>query len=111
MKTLTRLIAALFAVALTLTTTPASAIAPTTLTFTSFPGFFNSVGGTYTPKVTSNRTSGQTPIVLSVSTPAVCQVNGATVELLARGTCTVVADQAATVDYLAGHATQSFRVS
>jgi hypothetical protein len=49
-----------------------------------------SPGGTF--GVSATATSGL-PVVFATTTPSVCSVNGATVTILAAGTCTITADQ------------------
>ncbi len=81
------------------------------ITFTSTPPTPALVGGTYAAAATA--TSGLT-VTFGTSTPAVCTssgTNGATINLIAAGTCTVTANQAGNGTFNAApQVTQSFTV-
>ena len=78
------------------------------VTFTSTPPSGDVIAGpTYAASATAN--SGGA-ITYASDTPAVCAVSGSTVSMLAAGTCTVRANAAATSDFTAATATQSFNV-
>ncbi len=76
--------------------------------FTSTPPSGDVIAGpTYAVSATAN--SGG-PITYTSDTPTVCSVSGSTVSMLEAGTCTVRASVAATSDFTAANATQSFNV-
>ena len=81
-----------------------------TITFTSTPQN-PVVGGSYNPIATGGA-SGNT-VRFSSLTPTVCfvPVGSSTVNLNARGSCTVAADQDGNTDYLPGHQEQVFAVN
>jgi len=106
MKRILILIAAVTA-AFTLSAAPASAARATVITIAVTP----QAPGVYDIDVDSNNNlPGAPQIVTSSGTPAVCSVVRDRVEVLSPGTCTVVADQARTWFYSAGHAEYSFTV-
>lgn len=109
MKRIATLLAATTLTLVGLTAAPSSAATfghPTTLTISLEE---SKGGGVYEIDVTSSR--GFTPIVTSTSTPAVCTVNDDDMFALTAGWCTVVADQARTWMFAAGHAERSFWVT
>ena len=84
--------------------------APQTLTFPQQnPNKRTFVVGTTFPVAPLANTSpphSGNPVVYTSRTPAVCGVMGSTVTMLKAGTCTLVATQAATGNFLVGEATQ-----
>ncbi len=88
----------------------AVATAPQTLAFTSTPPFEARVGGSYRPTVTS--TAGLLPVItVAPASSEVCYLSGGTVELVATGSCELLADQAGDTDYApAAEVSQTFAV-
>ena len=70
-----------------------------TIIFTSTPPAPGLVGATY--QVSAAGGASGNPVVFSSLTPDVCSVTGSTVSLNAAGTCTMAADQAGTINYVA----------
>lgn len=82
--------------------------APQTITFNPLA---NATYGASPITVSASASSGL-PVSFSTDTPAVCSVTGATVTILAAGTCTVRASQAGNASWLpAPDVTQSFTVA
>ncbi len=69
----------------------------------SFPAPGTQVLGTSVPVLVATASSGL-PVAFASSTPAVCIVNGAAVNLLAAGTCTVAASQPGNASFAAASA-------
>jgi hypothetical protein len=88
----------------------AVAQAQQTIKFSSTPPPHAKVKGTYTVAAIGGGSGN--PVVFSSGTPAVCTVKGSTVSFVSLGTCTIDANQAGNVDWVAAaQATQSFAVS
>ncbi|MFL5600400.1 MAG: RCC1 domain-containing protein, partial [Gemmatimonadaceae bacterium] len=82
---------------------------PQGITFTSVPPEPALLGGSYT--ITASGGGSGNPVLFGSLTPSVCFVIGNTVNLVSRGTCHVVADQAGNVFYLpAAEAVQIFDI-
>ena len=67
------------------------------ITFTSSPPANAAVGATYDVAATGDGSGN--PVVVSVTTPAVCSISGLHVNFTGAGTCTINADQAGNADY------------
>lgn len=79
------------------------------INFTSSPPSPALTGSTYTAAATGG--SSGNAVTFTSLTPAVCTVSGSNVSLIAVGTCTVAANQAAAPGYLAAaQVTQSFQI-
>jgi hypothetical protein len=90
------------------TTVPVTVQTTQTIGSITNTGSFAQWGGTMT--VAATATSGLS-VTFSSSTPSVCTVSGATVSLLAVGTCTIAADQAGNTTYTAAaQVTRDFTV-
>jgi len=80
------------------------------ISFTSSAPIAALAGGTYTVAATGGASGNA--VTFTSLTPAVCTVAGSTLSLIAVGTCTIAADQAAGTGYLAApQVTQTFTVS
>jgi hypothetical protein len=83
--------------------------APQSITFTSTPPSPALTGSTYTVAATGGGSGNA--VTFSSLTTSICTVSGTSVSLIAAGSCTVAADQAASTGYLAApQVTQTFTI-
>lgn len=73
---------------------------PQTITFPAQPTRVFAPGGTFPVNPPATASSGL-PVSYSVTTPAICSLAGTTVTMIATGTCTIAANQAGNVNFLA----------
>lgn len=79
------------------------------ITFKSTPPSNPSIGNTYVVTATGGGSGKR--VVISSLTPSICSMHSGTAKFLARGTCTIAANQAGTATYApAAQLTQSVRI-
>jgi len=76
----------------------------------SAPGGAFAGGAPYSPTTSGGASGNAVVISVDAGSASVCQFDGTDVDFVGAGTCVILADQAGSADYIAGHDEQSFAV-